>query len=306
MSTGALQSVLNWIHRVRSFVKKIGDGIDRTKKWHRKFAGCLAVLLLLAGLVSGCQNGKEAENLPLSVYFYGCSEDADAILLHVDDTDVIIDTGVYQDSERLVEQMEENGVSQIDLMILTHPDKDHIGGAAKILDRFPVDQVIQTDAKKGSDLQGELEARLKTEQVTVPTEVQQYTYGALALTVYPPKEAEYENTNNYSIAVLAEYDGRRIFFAGDAKKKRIKELLEEKLPQVDVYKCTHHGRDEGKGTDLIAKLHPDVAVVTAGAPEEETKRALKTVGAQVYTTLETDVVVEVTEEEINVRTVPVS
>ena len=44
---------------------------DRTKKWHRKFAGCLAVLLLLAGLVSGCQNGKEAENLPLSVYFYG-------------------------------------------------------------------------------------------------------------------------------------------------------------------------------------------------------------------------------------------
>lgn len=287
-------------------MKRFGDRINGTKNWHRKLAGCLAVLLLLAGLVSGCQNGKEAENLPLSVYFYGCSEDADAILLHVDDTDVIIDTGVYQDSERLVEQMEENGVSQIDLMILTHPDKDHIGGAVGILEQFPVDRVIQTDAKKGSELQGELEEKLKGELVTVPTEVRQYTYGDLTLTVYPPKEAEYENTNNYSIAVLAEYEGRRIFFAGDAKKKRITELLEEELPQVDVYKCTHHGRDEGKGTDLIERLHPSVAVVTAGVPEEETRKALEAVGAQVYTTLDTDVVVEVTEEEIRVRTSPVS
>ena len=73
-----------------------------------------------------------------------------------------------------------------------------------------------------------------------------------------------------------------------------------------MYKCTHHGRDEGKGTDLIEKLHPSVAVVTAGAPEEETKRALEAVGVQVYTTLDTDVVVELTEKEINVRTSPVS
>lgn len=287
-------------------MKRFGDRINGTKNRHRKLAGCLLVLLLMAGAVSGCRNGKETEDLPLSVYFYGCSEDADAILLHVDDTDVIIDTGVYQDSGRLIDQLEEAGVSQIDLMILTHPDKDHIGGAVGILEQFPVDRVIQTDAKKGSELQGELEEKLKGELVTVPTEVRQYTYGDLTLTVYPPKEAEYENTNNYSIAVLAEYEGRRIFFAGDAKKKRITELLEEELPQVDVYKCTHHGRDEGKGTDLIERLHPSVAVVTAGVPEEETRKALEAVGAQVYTTLDTDVVVEVTEEEIRVRTSPVS
>lgn len=287
-------------------MKKIGGRINETKKWHRKLAGCLAVLLLLAGVLSGCQNGTDTENRTLSVYFYGCSEDADAILLHVDDVDVMIDTGVYQDSGRLIDQMKKNGVSQIDLLILTHPDKDHIGGAASILEQFPVEQVIQTEAKKGSELQGELDDRLKDEQVTVMSGAQQYTYGDLTLTVYPPKEAEYENTNNYSIAVLAEYEGRRLFFAGDAKKKRIKELLEEELPQVDVYKCTHHGRDEGKGAELIKKLHPSVAIVTAGSPEEETKSALEAVGAQVYTTLDTDVVVEVTEEEIRVRTSPVS
>ena len=291
---------------MRTAVKKSGDRIKEMKMLHRKLFWCLSVFLFLAVVVCGCQGGKETENIPLSVYFFGCSEDADAILLHVDGADIMIDTGIYQDSERLVDKLEETGVSQIDLLVLTHPDKDHIGGAVRILEQFPVDQVIRTDAEKGSELQENLENALKNEQVTVPEEVQCYTYGDLTLTVYPPKEAEYENTNNYSIAVLAEYEGRRIFFAGDAKKKRITELLEEELPQVDVYKCTHHGRDEGKGTDLIERLHPSVAVVTAGAPEEETKKALEIVGAQVYTTLDTDVVVEVTEEEIRVRTSPVS
>jgi len=269
-------------------------GNDKKRKLQVRFFVCL-FFLFLCGILSSCQGGREHTGNgeeTLSVWFFACSEDADSILLQTDDTNVIIDTGVEADSPELLEKLERLQVDNIDLMILTHPDKDHIGGADELLERFPVEQVIQTDYAKGSKEQSELNEKLAEklpqEDILVPEEVTQLTFGELQITVYPPMQ-EYDSSNNNSIAVLAEYEGKRFFFAGDAKKKRIDELLEEGLGQVDVYKVAHHGRDNGRSDDLIRVLQPDIAVVTAAGPEEETKKALSDVGADIYSTYETDV-----------------
>ncbi len=238
---------------------------------------------------AGMQSAEQERSAGLDVWFFSCSEDADSILLQTEDANIMIDTGVPQDSRALVEKLRTLGVERIDLLILTHPDRDHIGGAAAVLNAFPVDSIMTTDCEKGSGLQDTLNERLRKENVSVPRETQEAVYGELCLTIYPPRETAYDNANNYSIAVLASYEGRTFFFAGDARKKRIRELLDEELPAADVYKAAHHGRDSGACVDLIEALQPQIAVVTAKEAEKKTTKALQQAGAAVYSTYGQDV-----------------
>ena len=261
---------------------------NQNKKRQARFSVCLLFLYICVCL-SACTGKQTEKEERLDVWFFACSDDADSILLQTDGANVIIDTGLSRDSDTFIRKLKEQDVETVDLLILTHPDKDHIGGAVAVLDAFPVEQVIQTDCVKGSGLQEELEQRLTEENVLVPDDEIPFSFGELQLTVYPPREAEYENSNNYSIAALAEYEGRRFFFAGDAKRKRIEELLSEGLPEVDVYKTAHHGRDNGRSAELIRRLSPEIAVVTAKEPEEENAQAFSETGTIVYSTYENDV-----------------
>lgn len=284
------------------------------RKYRVRYRLCLlllAIFLLATGCTSGHgenereQTGQGGESGSLDVWFFACSEDADSILLQTEDADILIDTGLSEDGEELVKKLQELQVEDIELLILTHPDKDHIGGAAEVLDAFTVKQVIQTACDKESELQAALEEKLMDtpgrEAVLLPQENTELAFGELHLMIYPPKEEKYGNANNYSIAVLAEYEGKSFFFAGDAKKKRIGELLTEELPAVDVYKVAYHGRDIGGGSELIGLLQPKFAVVTAKQAEEKTMQALMQAGADVYSTYENDVHFSVKNAVLDVR-----
>jgi len=281
----------------------------RKRKVQVRLVVCL-FLFYIWGVMCACgrtgpdaDSGSPSGGSPggLDVWFFACSEDADSILLQTEEADILIDTGVEEDAGELVEKLERLNVDQIDLLILTHPDQDHIGGAAALLEAFPVGMVLETSCEKGSELQDDLDLLLEREQVELPGRRTSFAFGELELEVYPPHKQHYDNANNYSIAVLARYEGKQFFFAGDAKKKRIRELLEEDLPGVDVYKVSHHGRDNGASRDLILALQPAYAVVTAKEPEEKTADALRDVGAVVYSTYEKDVHFTVSEGILDVE-----
>ncbi len=270
---------------------------------------CLSVLLQAcapsggdgAGAGEAAKTSEPAKEQGLNVWFFACSQDADSILLQTEEATVMIDTGLEEDSDALIRKLRELGVERVDLLILTHPDKDHIGGAPRLLEEFEILQVMQTACDKGSALQDQLDLRLEGETVTIPDKRIPLELDGLHLTIYPPVEGAYDNANNYSLAVLAEYEGCTFFFPGDAKKKRIRELLQEDLPKVDVYKAAHHGRDNGGSDDLIERLSPQIAVITAEDAEKETKEALEAAGSAVYTTRGQDIHIAVVNGVLDVR-----
>lgn len=290
--------------------------LQKNKKWQVRSAVCLFFLTFCV-LLTGCEKFQKVKNSSsreedrqdsaqvLDVWFFACSEDADSILLRTQEADIMIDTGIEEDGIDLTEKLRELGVDDIELLILTHPDKDHIGGAEKLLDTFTVEQVIQTACIKGSELQEKMNQKLVAnpgaEKIEIPEKVQEITFGELQLTIYPPQEETYKNSNNYSIGLLAEFEGKSFFFAGDAEKKRIKELLKENLPDVDVYKAAHHGRDNGANEELIGQLQPEFAVVTAPQAEEKTMEAFKRLGTEVYSSYEKDVHFSVKDGVLDVR-----
>lgn len=225
------------------------------------------------------------------IIFAGTRDDADCSILLSGDSCVVIDTGEDKDAGHILEVLQENRVEKIDCLILTHPDKDHIGGASYLLDYIPVEEVITPYYEGEKPLYKELMDQLEAEHI--PTEQlsrdRLFTFGELDIRIFPPEDFHYEKSNNYSLAALVKHGDVTLFFAGDAEKERLGELLELKLPQVNVYKTAHHGRNSKRGVQLIKELKPEYAVVTAREPEDEIREAFRESGTQVLTTVTQDI-----------------
>lgn len=228
----------------------------------------------------------------LQVRILQTEEDADCIILYQGGNAVMIDTGEAQDGEYITEMMKEAGIERLDALILTHPDKDHIGGALDVLQAVSVEKVIQPyyDGEKE-----ELEA-IKSYcgkegiQVYYPNHVWKVRTGYMNLLVYPPQEKHYKEDNNYSLAVLAEHGKVKMFFGGDALRKRSEELMTLHLPEVDLYKVPYHGRANQASDELFETLWPDYAVVTSDAADEEIMRCSEKCGSRLLFSREEDVV----------------
>lgn len=260
-----------------------------------RLAAVAAAVVLLA---CGCRKdpgGQEQAPEPvtgLNVYFFETKEDSDAILITSPDANIMIDTGLYTEAPKLMDSLAEKGVKHLDLLVLTHPDKDHIGGAQSVLNGLTVDRLILSRATKNSEEQALLNIAMDREGLTVdiPTENETLEFGDLKLRIYPAWQEEYDKTNDYSVAVLAEYAGWKFFFPGDAEKERITELLGEyDIGDIDVYKLPHHGRDGKKADKLIERLKPEYCVVTARTPGKETAETLDRLGCEVFSTFDGEI-----------------
>lgn len=229
--------------------------------------------------------GEEA-----TAVFAGTNNDADSTILFSKGKCVVIDTGEAEDGKHIREILNEYGVQKIDCMILTHPDKDHVGGAFSLLDEFPVSQVLVPYFIGEKEAYQQFQEKANRLQIPVQTlsRDRQYIFGEWDLRVFPPEKFYYDKTNDYSLAVLAKHGENHIFIAGDAQNQRLEELLQTDFPAVDIYKVAHHGRDSRAGVKMIEKLHPEYAVVTAREPEKKIKTALDAAEAQTFCTVKKD------------------
>lgn len=223
----------------------------------------------------------------MDVWFVQTIEDADCCIIRSAGICTVIDTGETRDAERILEFLREQEIDAISNLILTHPDKDHVGGALSLWNELSIEDVYVPSYEKGDKelyqafmkVVSESDTRIHTLENPV-----KLTCGAASLLLLPPEQTTYQQSNDYSVAVLVEHGKVKVFFAGDSEKKRIKELLHQNLPQVDLYKVAHHGRDSTAGVELIERLSPRYAVVTAEAPEGKIASALQHTGSAVFST----------------------
>ena len=106
------------------------------------FSMVAATLLALFGLSAQAQE--------LTVRFFDMGK-ADAMLITTPSGEqILIDAGTNKGGKKLAERFAKDGVNAIDLMIITHFDKDHVGGADKVLESVPVARVIMPEYAKES------------------------------------------------------------------------------------------------------------------------------------------------------------
>jgi len=256
----------------------------------KKAAAMLGVLLMLFAALSA-----QADELRVDFYDMG---KADAMLITTPSgVRILIDTGTNKGGKALVERFEIEGIREIDTLIITHYDKDHVGGADKILEEIAVKQVIMPvynkESKQHTQFMEALDAAKNTQSfpMKIGSDMQMQSDDGVKLSLTAAQKKSYgkDEENDFSLAVRLQYGDTKFFFAGDAEAPRQKELLEEGNVKCDVLKVPYHGRLVVTSEKFLTEACPKIAYITDDEEDPaspEVIRILESLGADVYSSRE--------------------
>ena len=232
----------------------------------RKMIRVICIGCLLA-CVSACAGAEE-----IRIHFFNAGK-ADACLLTTPNSTVLIDTGKNKFGKEITAWLEENGISEIDILFITHFDKDHVGGADTVLKSVKVRQVIEpayfSDSKQYMQYR-EAVAASQTQVVTLNSNAS-FELDGVSYEIDIANERYYgeDEENDFSLVISARYGENSFLFAGDAENPRLSELLSEGVGRHDVLKVPHHGRSEKFSSAFFAAVQPKYSVITSDEEDRE-------------------------------------
>lgn len=253
--------------------------------------------LLCAGCLAGCGAARPAAEdnsaaAELNVRFFNAGA-ADAALLSTANSAVLIDAGEKGFGREILACLREQGIEKLDCLIVTHFDRDHVGGCARVLNNIPVERVLQNGCPKDSEEYDKYIRALENAGIEPQTvrDTLRFTLDGVRYCVMPAQRSDYESdeSNNASLIVTVENGAHTLLFLGDAQTERLREYLDAGAADCDVLKVAHHGRDEPLLAELLAAVTPEWAVVTSSDEEPEsaeTMALLENASARVLLTRE--------------------
>ncbi len=226
--------------------------------------------------------GNEGEDEPLEIYFIEMQHIyADSLYIKKGNVDILIDSGYEYDGEyvqKVLEQYCTDG--RLDLLVFTHSDGDHINGANNALKNIDnVSLMIDYGGVGGGNV---LAARKKytSNGGTYHSAIDcvSNVNGASDL-YYLTDDFYFEvlNTGNYiandkgpnagnanSVALIFYYKNFSFFTAGDLTTGSEADLMKnEDLPEVTLYKASHHGSHGSNSQELLDTLNPKAVAISA-------------------------------------------
>ena len=225
---------------------------------------------------------------------------ADAAVICYQDSVGIIDTATEDAYPVLDEWLSSHDITSVDYLILTHYDKDHIGGATALLDTYDVDAVYCPDYESEKQYyEGLTEVLSERENVHRVDDKISFSIDDVSVDIIPADDpeallsGEKNRDNNMSLLTMVTYGENKFFFTGDVEKKRIKQILKsDHSIRADWIKMPHHNGMESNYEDFLAAVAPDYAVISTGAeqmPPEELTDLLDMLGIQTFTTIRENV-----------------
>lgn len=279
------------------------------------FIGCG----LLVGIVSYVPDGK------LHVVFCDVGQ-GDAIYMRLPNSaDILVDGGP---NDRVLECL---GTYMpfydrtLEMVILTHPQKDHLFGLVSVLDRYSVKYFVTVPVGHSTELYEQFLARLSQEKTDLkyPTTGDSIRLDAVTITTvwpYQPWLLEQKgqaasvsvknpepfsaiagfktdlDLNIYSLYLHVQYKDFDLLLTGDGDIQTQKLItqygLTSRVPkQIEVLKVPHHGSRTALERSFLELLSPQLSVVEVGKnsyghPDSELLKLLSNKGSQLLTTAE--------------------
>lgn len=182
----------------------------------------------------------------------------------------------------------------LDLVLATHPDADHIEGLVPVLSRYRVGTILRRVIPSASHLADDFEKVVQDSGARIidPREQMRITLGEnCELFVYPFIQLATEmDTNAQSIVSLFDCMGMRVLLTGDAPVEVERELVREFDLRADVLKAGHHGSRTSTSSELLSELQPRVTIISAGKdngyghPHREVMQRLEYFGQRILQT----------------------
>ena len=245
----------------------------------------------LAALVSRASAAGLAAPAGLRITFLDVGQ-GDATLIQWRRSAILVDTGPPDGP--ILTRLRHAGVRRLDLLVVTHAQADHDGGAAAVLRALPVGLVL--DGRDGirdpSGLRMAAQAARRGVRTMAARAGEVLRVGAIALRVLWPASARGPadagaDPNQRAIVAEADAGGVRTLLTADAESDVLAGL---DLGPVDVLKVSHHGSADPGLPALLQRLRPRLAAIEVGRhnvyghPAAATVRALLAAGAALVRT----------------------
>jgi competence protein ComEC len=189
-------------------------------------------------------------------------DQGDAILLKYRDTEMLIDCGRNSKGVEVVEFLEREGVTELDYLLTTHPDADHIGGCDDVLREIRTRVVITNGEQKDTYTYNEFINEIDTEEHIIAREGDVFPLGPVTVEVIQSLR-DSSDANENSIVARVDYGDVSALFTGDCHKGCEDELLDEFI-SVDILKVAHHGTKFATEMDFLEEANPNLAVISVG------------------------------------------
>lgn len=254
----------------------------------------------------------DPEGNEMAVHFIDVGQ-GDATLFQTTNGSVLVDCSESQYGDDIVAYLRAQGVTELEYFIITHPDEDHMGAAAYILQNIEVKTFVMNGQEKSTQFFSKaldvIEEKGIEAVIAVPGDV--FTVGALQMKIFGPQQylVEDDEWNEASLIIHATYGNRSFLLTGDAEKKGESDLVEHYGNQIkcDVFSAGHHGSKTSNSPELLAAAKPTYVVISCGEgnkfghPHQEALDAFADIGAIVYRTDELGSIVFVTDGDTLIK-----
>ncbi len=196
-----------------------------------------------------------------------------------------------------VRALRRRGVARLELLVLTHPDLDHIGGAGAVLQAFGVERVLDPGFPAGKGPYVELLQIAAEEGVpwTIAEAGQRFEMDGVILEVLHPSPGGSSaggplTANDVSVVLRVRYGEFDALLTGDAPAWVERGIAEAMIEGVEVLKVGHHGSDTSTDSLFVARVRPEVALVSVGRgnryghPSPAVLARLEAAGLEIYRT----------------------
>ena len=264
--------------------EQIGDTVDLV------FDIVLEALKSDADETQGTETGSEVLEVDgnMTVHFIDVGQADAALFVHNGET-MLFDAATKSRGDEVVEYIKGLGIEKIDVLVLTHPHDDHMGGAGYVLNNIEVGKVYGPDIFDIEDMDGigwfedMLDAidKIDTErnegvpekdQVSIWTlprdedgNFAKFKIGDAVVEFMAPLEDEYSDKNDYSICAKVSYGTIDIMLTGDATVEVEEDLLEKGYNlDVEIFQAGHHGSDTSNSKEFLNAMTPECIVISCG------------------------------------------
>lgn len=240
---------------------------------------------------------------------------ADAIYIKSGEKNILVDSGDKEPRGVVVSYLKKQSVQKLDLVVATHPHRDHIGQMSDVIENFKIDTFIEpnipsevtpvtvTYERMLKDLKNKnINARLVKSG-------EHFEFDNVKMDVIGPISPS-DNLNNNSIVLRITYKNISFLLTGDAEKSEESEILKSgKNIKSDVLKVGHHGSNTSTSAKFLTAVAPKYAVISVlsdkpGSPAAGVIRRLeKFCGKNIYRTDQSGtIIVSTNGEEIKIKT----
>lgn len=260
------------------------------------FTFCFAALLSLF-CFEPCVTPSTA-TAPFRVTFIDVGQGDSAWLNTPDGWDILIDGGRESEGPGLVSYLQSQGVSDIEVLVLTHPHADHVGGLVEVVESLEVDQALTNCQPYSTDIYQAFLDLLVSEGIPIVCvqDGDAFAWGAYVSAVAlhppgPPMSGTGADLNNNSVVLRITYGTIDFLFTGDVESEAEAAIL-GRAPALDaeILKVAHHGSESSSTMAFLTAVSPLEAIISVGGsnpyghPSAQAIERLQDVHATLYRT----------------------